>query len=76
MNPIRTVTNNRIFFRKNVEIINSREARVYLTSEAAQQEIHRKSRPSGVLPAVGPVPNYRFEFGDLKLFQEEIITQC
>jgi ATP-dependent Zn protease len=57
---------------KNVEIINNREARVYLTPEAAQKEIHKKSRPGGVLPAVGPVPNYRFEFGDLRLFQEEI----
>jgi len=57
---------------KSVDIVNNREARVYITAEAAQQEIHKKSRPSGVLPAVGPVPNYRFEFGDLKLFQEKI----
>lgn len=56
---------------KSVEIINNREARVYLTSEAAAKEKHKKTKPSGVL-AVGPVPNYRFEFGDLKLFQEEI----
>ncbi|WP_115463244.1 ATP-dependent zinc metalloprotease FtsH [Winogradskyella aurantiaca] len=57
---------------KNVEIVNNREARVYLTTEASQKEIHKKTRPGGMFPSVGPVPNYRFEFGDLKLFQEEI----
>ena len=57
---------------KNVEIVNNREARVYLTADAAQKEVHKSSRPGGMIPAVGPVPNYRFEFGDLKLFQEDI----
>jgi len=57
---------------KRVEIVNNREARVYLTVEAAQKEIHKKSRPAGELSAVGSVPNYRFEFGDLRLFREII----
>jgi len=55
-----------------VEIINNREARVYLTKEAQAQEVHKNSKPTSILPSVTPIPNYKFEFGDLKLFQEEI----
>ena len=55
-----------------LNIINNREARVYLTNDALQKEVHKNSRPQGVLPSVTPQPNYVFEFGDLKLFQEEI----
>jgi cell division protease FtsH len=57
---------------KKVEIINNREARVYLTTEAQAQEIHKGSKPNSILPSVAAVPNYKFEFGDLKLFQEKI----
>ena len=57
---------------KKVEIINNREARVYLTAEAQNKEVHKKSKPKSILPSVSPIPNYKFEFGDLKLFQEEI----
>ena len=56
---------------EKVEIINKREARVFLTKEAEQQEIHKKSVPKGFM-AGSELANYRFEFGDLKLFQEEI----
>ncbi len=55
-----------------LNIVNNREARVYLTQDAAQKEIHKNTKPSGILPSVTPQPNYTFEFGDLKLFQEEI----
>ncbi|MEN8885081.1 MAG: ATP-dependent zinc metalloprotease FtsH [Winogradskyella sp.] len=55
-----------------VVIINNREARVYLTSEAQALEIHKKSKPKSLIPSMTPMPNYKFEFGDLKLFQEEI----
>jgi len=55
-----------------VEIINNREARVYLTKDAQALEVHKNSKPKSILPSVTPVPNYKFEFGDLKLFQEEI----
>ena len=57
---------------KKVEIINNRIARVYLTKEAQEQDVHKKSKPKSLLPAVATAPNYQFEFGDLKLFQEEI----
>ncbi|MDP5081177.1 MAG: ATP-dependent zinc metalloprotease FtsH [Winogradskyella sp.] len=57
---------------QKVEIINNREARVYLTKEAQALEIHKSSKPTSILPSVAAAPNYKFEFGDLKLFQEEI----
>ncbi|MDH7914491.1 ATP-dependent zinc metalloprotease FtsH [Winogradskyella sp. SYSU M77433] len=57
---------------KKVEIINNREARVYLTSEAQDKEIHKSSKPNSIFPSVTASPNYKFEFGDLTLFQEEI----
>ncbi|MEH1008617.1 MULTISPECIES: ATP-dependent zinc metalloprotease FtsH [unclassified Winogradskyella] len=57
---------------KKVEIINNREARVYLTKEAQALDVHKGSKPNTILPSVAAAPNYKFEFGDLKLFQEEI----
>ena len=55
-----------------VEIVNKREARVYLTKEAQQLEIHKKSKPKSILPSVSPIPNYKFEFGDLQNFEKDI----
>ncbi|MEY8848206.1 ATP-dependent zinc metalloprotease FtsH [Psychroserpens sp. XS_ASV72] len=57
---------------KNVDIVNNREARVYLNKEAMELEVHKKSKPTNFLPTVNPSPNYTFEFGDLKLFQEKL----
>jgi cell division protease FtsH len=56
---------------QKVEIVNKREAKIYLTNEAEEQEVHKKSKPTGFM-ANTETANYRFEFGDLKLFQEEI----
>ncbi|WP_426429542.1 ATP-dependent zinc metalloprotease FtsH [Winogradskyella sp. HB-48] len=55
-----------------VEIVNKREARVYLTKEAQQQEVHKKSKPNTILPSVTAIPNYKFEFGDLQNFEKDI----
>jgi cell division protease FtsH len=55
-----------------VNIINNREARVYLDKEALAKEVHKGTKPNNILPSVSPQANYSFEFGDLKLFQEEI----
>ncbi|MEO1033326.1 MAG: ATP-dependent zinc metalloprotease FtsH [Bacteroidota bacterium] len=55
-----------------VEIVNKREARVYLTKEAQEQEVHRKSKPKSILPSVTAMPNYKFEFGDLQNFEKDI----
>ena len=57
---------------KKVEIVNSREAKVFLTNDAQNKEIHKNSKPKSFLPSVSASPNYAFEFGDLKLFQEKI----
>ncbi|MBJ7881295.1 ATP-dependent zinc metalloprotease FtsH [Gelidibacter salicanalis] len=57
-----------------VEIVNNREAKVYLTEEALNTDTHKGTKPNNILPTVTPGPNYRFEFGDLALFQEEVRT--
>lgn len=59
---------------KKVEIVNNREARVFLTKEAMAKEVHRGTQPNNLFPSVSPSANYKFEFGDLKLFQEEIAS--
>ncbi|MEC8724596.1 MAG: AAA family ATPase, partial [Bacteroidota bacterium] len=56
---------------KKVEIVNKREALVYLNDNASKKEIHRKSLPQQFLP-LGTVPNYSFEFGDVQLFQKQL----
>ena len=56
---------------KKVEIVNKREALVYLNDNASKKEIHRKSLPQQFLP-LGAVPNYSFEFGDVQLFQKKL----
>ena len=56
---------------KKVEIVNKREALVYLTDDASKKEIHRKSQPQRILP-LGIAPNYTFEFGDVQLFQKQL----
>ena len=55
-----------------VEIVNKREARVFLTKEAKEQSPHKKTKPNNILPSVTPVPNYKFEFGDLQNFEKEV----
>ena len=55
---------------QKVTVINERLARVYLTAEAKQKDIHKNTVTTGFL-ATGEIPNYKFEFGDLKLFQEQ-----
>ena len=55
-----------------IEIVNKREARVFLTKEAKEQDPHKKTKPNSILPSVTPVPNYKFEFGDLQNFEKEV----
>lgn len=59
---------------KKIEIVNKREARVYLTKEAQDESIHEKSKPQNILPSMTASPNYKFEFGDLQNFENEITT--
>ncbi|WP_228852307.1 ATP-dependent zinc metalloprotease FtsH [Aegicerativicinus sediminis] len=55
-----------------VEIVNQREAKVYLTQEAVQKEVHKKTKSDNFLPSITQTPNYVFEFGDLTVFQEKL----
>lgn len=55
-----------------VEIVNGRDAKVYLTKEALESDTHKKTKPHNILPTITPPANYTFEFGDLALFQEKI----
>ena len=50
-----------------VQIVNRREAKIYLTDEALRKEIHKKAIKPQFLPISGKSPNYQFEFA-LKLF--------
>jgi len=55
-----------------VEIINRHEANVYLTKEAQDKEIHKKSKPSSFIPSSTKLPNYSFEIGDLQNFENDL----
>ena len=56
---------------KKVEIINRNLARVYLTEEAKQKDIHKKNIDQEFLPT-GETPTYSFQFGDLQNFEDDI----
>ncbi|CAH8291397.1 cell division protease FtsH [Mariniflexile fucanivorans] len=56
-----------------VDIIkNTRVAKVYLTTEAEAKEVHKKSKPTSFLPSATKMPNYKFEFGDLQNFENQL----
>lgn len=57
-----------------IEIVNKREAKVYLTKEALEKSIHKATKPNNFLPSMSAAPNYTFEFGDLQNFEKEINT--
>ncbi|MFI1745473.1 ATP-dependent zinc metalloprotease FtsH [Thalassobellus sediminis] len=57
---------------EKVEIINRRYAQVYLTKEAEEKEIHKKSKhKTSFLPATR-LPNYKFEVPTLENFENDL----
>ena len=54
---------------EQIEIINRKIAKVYLTNEAKSKEIHTRKRGSSILPPSPNDPAYQFEFGDLQNFE-------
>lgn len=56
---------------KKVEIVNNTVAKVYLTEEAKQKDIHKKNIDPDFLPT-GETPTYSFQFGSLDVFQPEL----
>jgi len=57
---------------KKVEIINRKQAKVYLTEEAAQKDIHKRSNDPELFNTGGETPAYSFEFGDLQNLEDDI----
>ena len=58
---------------ERVDIIkNTRVAKVYLTKDAEAKEIHKGSKPQTFIPSATKLPNYRFEFGDLQNFENQL----
>tara|TARA_B110000003_G_scaffold248571_1_gene260351 strand:- start:263 stop:2197 length:1935 start_codon:yes stop_codon:yes gene_type:complete len=57
---------------RKVEIVNKREALVYLTTKASSKDIHKKNKGTQFFPNSSGVPNYKFEFGDVQLFQKQL----
>jgi|TARA_R100000306_G_scaffold15292_5_gene19412 cell division protease FtsH len=55
-----------------VKIVNHKIAKVFLTQEAKNKDIHNKSTGSGVLDPGPNEPNYQFEFGDEQNFENDI----
>ena len=57
---------------EKVDIVNRREAKVYLTKEAEEKEVHKKSIPTALFGDSNNIPNYTFEFGDLQNFENQL----
>ena len=57
---------------KKVEIVNKREALVYLTTKASNKDIHKKTQNKQLFPSTAGGPSYQFEFGDVQLFQKQL----
>jgi cell division protease FtsH len=58
---------------ERVDIVkNTRVAKVYLTKDAEAKEIHKNSKPQTIIPSATKLPNYRFEFGDLQNFENQL----
>ena len=58
---------------ERIDIVkNTRVAKVYLTKDAQAKEIHKGSKPSTFINTGARLPNYRFEFGDLQNFENQL----
>jgi len=57
---------------KIVIITNTRQAKVYLTEEALNKDVHKGVAEKPLLPSTGLVPQYVLDYGDLQIFQNEI----
>ena len=57
---------------KTVQIVNRRIAKVYLTEEAETKEEHKKGKGTSFLTPSSEAPDYKFEFGDLQNFENDL----
>jgi cell division protease FtsH len=53
-------------------ITNTNQAKVFLSEEALQKEVHKEVSEKPFLPASGAIPQYILDYGDLQIFQNEI----
>lgn len=53
-------------------ITNTRQAKVFLTDEALQKDVHKDVSEKPFLPASGMVPQYILDYGDLQNFENDI----
>lgn len=51
---------------------NTRVAKVFLTKDAEAKEIHKGSKPQTFINTGTALPNYKFEFGDLQNFENQL----
>ena len=58
---------------KIVIITNTRQAKVFLTDEAKQKEIHKDGVDKSLFPS-GETPQYQLNYGDLQNFENDINT--
>ena len=56
---------------EKVVIVNRNQARVFLTEEAQQKDIHKGTTENELFPS-GDTPDYTFEFGDLQNLEDDI----
>ncbi|SHG07643.1 cell division protease FtsH [Salegentibacter echinorum] len=57
---------------KKVEIVNRKQAKVYLTEEAKEKSVHKSSNEQEIFASGGETPAYSFEFGDLQNLENDI----
>ncbi len=57
---------------EKIEIINKREVRVFLTKDAELKDIHRNTIKKSFITGTSLSPNYKFEFGDLQNFENNL----
>ncbi|MBD0830655.1 ATP-dependent zinc metalloprotease FtsH [Aestuariibaculum sediminum] len=55
-----------------VDVINKRVAKVYLTDAALNKDIHKNAKTTSFIPSATKLPNYKFEFGSLEIFQNKL----
>ncbi|WP_224483543.1 ATP-dependent zinc metalloprotease FtsH [Robertkochia aurantiaca] len=60
---------------KKIQIItNTRQAKVYLDTEALEKEVHKNAQSKSLLPSTSQLPQYQLKFGDLQNFENEVST--
>lgn len=57
---------------KIVIITNTRQAKVFLTEEAMNKDVHKGVAEKPLFPSTSLMPQYVLDYGDLQIFQNEI----